>query len=472
MARVCTAFRPLAFSVMIPLANDTRETIGDFADKVENRSLLFEKMVLAKTWGHEARFDDANRFNVLRASSEGATLLEEDRESAQRRASSPRARDDAKEQAAYKAKVAGALAKAIRVDSDELARRQVENANQLLGLVERAYHGRVKTFVGTLGGRMLINMAGGVMENAGIALDRCFGLPYIPGSAVKGIARNAALWDIRRSNDRNEKLAKLRRALLAFGFIRQDIRNHGYYRWAAGGDELIHEALGKFSDVTEFKGLLSFLPAKPASTRNLTIVAEVNTPHPGARDGAQGRGNPRPLFFPAVEAGSSFGFAVLAQRQVDGVVASEVLASAVDWLQEAITGNGVGAKTGSGYGWFEIDIEAEARRREEMEQAEAAAAKKEEERALAEKAKAEEEARLASLSPHDLAMEEIGNLSQQEFAEYAKSLADKEESQQRAFLEVLGSTNHKKDRKRWKKMKPELWDSLKSVAANLNMELA
>jgi hypothetical protein len=38
----------------------------------------------------------------------------------------------------------------------------------------------------------MVNMAGGVMENAGLCLDR-FGLPTIPGSAVKGRARRAAL---------------------------------------------------------------------------------------------------------------------------------------------------------------------------------------------------------------------------------------------------------------------------------------
>jgi CRISPR/Cas system CMR subunit Cmr6 (Cas7 group RAMP superfamily) len=40
--------------------------------------------------------------------------------------------------------------------------------------------------------RLMVNMAGGVMENAGLCLDR-FGMPYIPGSAVKGCARRAAL---------------------------------------------------------------------------------------------------------------------------------------------------------------------------------------------------------------------------------------------------------------------------------------
>ena len=44
--------------------------------------------------------------------------------------------------------------------------------------------------------RLMVNMAGGVMENAGLCLDR-FGLPLIPGSAVKGCARRTALAALR-----------------------------------------------------------------------------------------------------------------------------------------------------------------------------------------------------------------------------------------------------------------------------------
>ncbi|MBV6501364.1 MAG: hypothetical protein CJBNEKGG_03874 [Prosthecobacter sp.] len=44
--------------------------------------------------------------------------------------------------------------------------------------------------------RLMVNMAGGVMENAGLNLDR-YGLPLIPGSAVKGCARRAALAALR-----------------------------------------------------------------------------------------------------------------------------------------------------------------------------------------------------------------------------------------------------------------------------------
>ncbi len=49
---------------------------------------------------------------------------------------------------------------------------------------------------GKLQARLMVNMAGGVMENAGLCLDR-FGIPYIPGSAVKGCARRAALAALR-----------------------------------------------------------------------------------------------------------------------------------------------------------------------------------------------------------------------------------------------------------------------------------
>lgn len=446
---------------MIPLAKDTRAAIGTFADKVENRSLLFEKMALAKRWGHEGRFNDANRFNVLRASNDGAILLGEDRDGAQRKANR-RGRNAASE--AYKAKVAGALAGALKVDSPALLRRQTENANHLLELMEKAYQGRVRTFVGTLGGRLLVNMAGGVMENAGIALDRCFGLPFIPGSAVKGIARNQALWDIHRTNDRDEKVAKLRQALLAFGFIGQDIQDDGFYGWAAGDGTLIREALGDLHNVSEFKGLLSFLPARPTSEENLRIVAEVITPHPQGKD-------PRPLFFPAVEAGSSFGFVVVVQRQVDGVDADPILNAAQVWLQHAITQNGVGAKTAAGYGWFEIDQEAEQRRRDEMERARQAEEARAKQDALAAQEQAAEAERLAGLSPEEREKEKIIELGQQDFAGYAKAIGDKQEHEQRAFLSTILDKAHRETRKRWKRRRPELWGTLQSVAQKLNIEL-
>lgn len=388
---------------MIPLAKDTRDAIGAFAEKVENRSLLFQKMVLAKSWGHDAeRFNEANRFNVLRACSSGDRLLAELRKEAAQKANKGGKNADAEE---YKAKVAGAMARVV-VDNPELGQRQIENALQLLSLVERSYPGRSDTFVGELGGRLLINMAGGVQENAGMALDRCFGLPFIPGSAVKGITRNTALWDIHRTRGPAERKHKLRLALLAFGFIRDDIsrprRGAGDFVWAADGDELlVREAAGPFAEQDSFKGMLSFLPAYP--TQPPEILAEVLTPHPRANVAAQGRGDLRPIFFPAVKEGSTFGFAAIVTWFPEGAPAAEVLKQAGLWLRTALTEQGVGAKTGAGYGWFTISPQAEEKRRRAMAEI---AAKSEKERLQAE-AEAAVAKRIATAQPDPAIVERL-----------------------------------------------------------------
>jgi len=58
---------------------------------------------------------------------------------------------------------------------------------------DRTAHFAGATFLhARLMSRLMVNMAGGVMENAGLSLDR-YGLPIIPGSAVKGCARRMAL---------------------------------------------------------------------------------------------------------------------------------------------------------------------------------------------------------------------------------------------------------------------------------------
>jgi len=444
---------------MIPLAKDTREAIGAFADKVENRSLLFEKMVLAKSWGHppEVTRLEAGQPNVLRACTDGDKVLRQ-------------IANDHRPKNRYQAKVAGALVSVSQlVNNKALAERQSQNSLQLLSLLEKSYAGRSHTFVGELAGRMLINMAGGVQENAGLALDRCFGLPYIPGSAAKGVTRNAALWDIRRTTDPAEKKRKLRLALLCFGFIGQDIHK-GDFVWAAGGNaKLVGEAGAPFTHQDSFKGLLSFLPAYPATSP--VLVAEVLTPHPRASQAAEGRGDPRPIFFPAVEAGSSFAFAIILSWMPDGIDAQEVLDQAGAWLRVAITVQGVGAKTGAGYGWFVIDPKAEEDRRTKMAAMANEAETRAKQAAREAAAKAAEDTRIASLAPEELELEKIGKLGPQAFTDFAKVLPEKTELEQRAFLKAVMAPGRKEDRKRWKKNKPDIWNPIVETAGKLGIPL-
>ena len=63
-----------------------------------------------------------------------------------------------------------------------------------------------------------------------------------------------------------------------------------------------------------------------------------------------------PNYSPAVEAGSTFGFAALLNRVPDlpNITAAGLLAQMKEWLERAVTRKGVGAKTAAGYGWFEL----------------------------------------------------------------------------------------------------------------------
>ena len=155
----------------------------------------------------------------------------------------------------------------------------------------------------------------------------------------------------------------------------------------------------------------------------------------------------------------------------DGMDITEVLTQAGIWLRSAITGQGIGAKTGAGYGWFVIDPQAEEERRKQMVQLERHASEVKQKAANEIKAKADETARLASLSPLQTETESLGKLGQQQFAEFAKALPEKTEIQQRAFFNILMTPDFKEDRKRWKRNKPDIWNPIQETAAKLGISL-
>ncbi len=475
---------------MIAQASDTRDTLGAFASKVTNRSLLFEKMVLVKSWGHEThdtKFHDANRFNVIRAATGGQELLRQAVDESEARIRGRNTQDHVREEHRYRKKVASELAQ-IQVDNAQLIELRVKSSLTFLQLLEKSYRDRHRSFIGELGGRLLINMAGGVQENAGISLDRCFGLPLIPGSAAKGVSRHHALWEIKSCENSEQRRQILRAALLIFGFIKQDLelrktkKGQIVTNWAWATEdspellETIREDLKALDIEDDCKGLISFLPASPASERHLRIVAEGITPHTDQRTGGEAT-RLVPLAFPAVERGSQFAFSLILNRAIAGIATGEqeqLLDQASAWLQAAVTGTGIGAKTAAGYGWFVIDEEAAEKRRQAAE----ALAREEAEKAEAMRRKREaaeaEAERMAALSPIDRHAEEIEALDDNGFAAKAKDLisGDLADDELRAFFRVLQSSAKKDRRKQWKKKKAdELWKPLVEAAAKFDIEL-
>ena len=208
---------------------------------------------------------------------------------------------------------------------------------------------------GQLQSRLTVNLAGGILENANICLHPHFGYPYLPGSAVKGIARHAAWCEWNKTEEGETKKAIAQRIATVFGYPTND---------KDGLDaelKAMWEKEGK--KVQDHAGCVAFLGAFPDGKANLEV--DVLTCHhkdyygekkPQATDDE----NPNVQAFPVVQSGVTFCFPFLPLRNCG----EADMADTKRWLIEAITVNGAGAKTAAGYGWFKDVTQERAALRE------------------------------------------------------------------------------------------------------------
>ena len=191
------------------------------------------------------------------------------------------------------------------------------------------------TIVATLKSRLIVNQAGGILENAGLCLHRHFGYPYIPGSAVKGLARHAAWCEWKAEEDEDKKLEIAKKIAEVFGYPTGD---------KDGLDEFLKP------HVKECSGTVCFMAAEPVG--KAPLVTDIVTCHHADyyKNGGVALDNeePNPQPFPTVESGAKFQFQIVPLRNCS----LDTLNWAKQWLISAITVYGIGAKTAAGYGWF------------------------------------------------------------------------------------------------------------------------
>jgi CRISPR-associated protein Cmr6 len=462
----------------IPISPDTALVTGEFAQQVDNRSLLLDKFPLPKTDTGNRRFDDASRWSLLRVASGGA-LLAQDAADKGRRANGRNTTPENREKFLQEENIARKLA-ATATPPRDLASIRQKHALRMRELVEKSFPGAHRTFMARLEGRLALNLAEGIIENAGISLDRLFGDPMIPASALKGITRNAALWEVRRTDDPIAKREKLKLLATVFGFSIIELRDKGDFAWALGSDGGFEDFARELKDslpkgIDAKQGGISFLPAHPVSEKAEVVVDLTNVHYPDYYQRASmselTKEKPRPNPFPVVEKDAVFSFLfVLNELGRRNPMADKLLEAANGWMKVALTENGVGAKTAAGYGWFSI-VEGDdplARDLEVKRQKDAAAAIAAEEKREAE---AREKERLESLSPVDRAAIEYGKLDQQAFAEALKALPENNEDQQRGYFQVLLSEGKKKTLKNWMKKKPKNKETINELSNKLGIKL-
>src|SRR5579885_2938590 len=105
---------------MIPISPNVRELVGDWAENVDNRSLLHEKFALPKVWGagEERKLNDAGRWSVLRIVSRGPDLLRKDAERLRREAGGKNVQPHVRQRKERDAGIAEKMAKVARFDPE------------------------------------------------------------------------------------------------------------------------------------------------------------------------------------------------------------------------------------------------------------------------------------------------------------------------------------------------------------------
>ncbi len=205
--------------------------------------------------------------------------------------------------------------------------------------------------------------AKGTLETA-LTLHPLYGFPYIPGSALKGLARAAAFFDLAEQlglagvdnetflQGNETPLQRLAKAL-------DEKKEKDWPNYLSQAAAAIRDQAQEFRALFGWRGaagqviFLDSIPAVASSAERPLIVPEVMTPHFRAYydrsrppDDAD---SPNPISLLAVAAHTPFGFAIgLRRGQLNGVLRER----ATYWLRRGLLELGLGGKTASGYGFF------------------------------------------------------------------------------------------------------------------------
>ncbi len=169
----------------------------------------------------------------------------------------------------------------------------------------------------TLSWKMVVGLGASHPQETSITLHHIYGIPYIPGSAVKGVTRH---WIIFSKFNQDEKEAEK--------------------------DETFKNIFGTQKEA----GKIIFFDAYPVGEIKLKI--DIMNPHypdyySGDKPPADWQ-NPKIVKFLTVE-NTKFSFYLACKKDDE-----RLLNTATDWLKEALKEYGIGAKTSLGYGIFNI----------------------------------------------------------------------------------------------------------------------
>lgn len=367
-----------------------------------------------------------------------------------------------------------------------------DNWRNFVALDLKAHPGQV--LFGRLKSRLVIEGAP-VPRSVPIAsLDRLSGLPRIPGSAVKGCARQAALLDLRGKTAIQDKVETLVRLALVFGWKSSDWRSgdqtdaisppqHG--RWGCfaqacgtGYANVLDESRRAIwdnlnrgrpyarerwpSQLQDYGGGVQFLESFPWQPRTPDLELDVTANH-HANYYSQRSGYE---LAPDIEPASVRSFLAIAPDQVFAFVIlgeASLAGAAQDWLRQGLSEIGLGARKSAGYGWFDTGEELQKEYRGELRTTQEACrqehdrmeaeTKERQRRAAVHMAAVEKAERMQSLSDEELLDFELLQLREVQFWGKLQKFNSLDEDSKKAVVRVLQN------------QRVALWQELKQRAA-------
>jgi CRISPR-associated protein Cmr6 len=317
----------------IYMAKDVREALGESVQKCQSISLLLDKYAILNS-----EWEESKRASLAMAIAGNKKWLDDQKSRAERGNNQLRTN-------IIREAVDG-VAESRHLHSD-LEQKHIDSQIHYRSSLDRVRH-----LCASSTAPLIVNHAGGVLENAGLCLHRFTSIPYISGSAIKGAARRAAVSRLKEQKNQDEKLSLLNTILEVFGWTKPDLaskeENDLYWAFEKDIPAMPHE---------EHVGGVVFLDSFPLEVPSLMIdVLACHHPkyYQGKNTHATDDENPNIQTFPAIKKGARYLFSILpvGKKSTTEVCKTSLVEAALDFLREGIEEFGIGAKTAAGYGRF------------------------------------------------------------------------------------------------------------------------
>ena len=184
--------------------------------------------------------------------------------------------------------------------------------------------------------RLIINLGAASVYETSLLFHRNYSVPYIPGSAVKGVTKH---WAIQKFAEYCKKSIK---------DVSSNLENSEDLGFEVDG--IAFKELIEIFGTQNKKGKVLFFDAFPIFDKNkdFIVLDVMNVHYKPYYEGSAVPGDwytPTPIFFLTVEKGTKFRFALASKD-------SELTGKTTSLLKEALENFGIGAKTSAGYGCF------------------------------------------------------------------------------------------------------------------------